>query len=264
MKHEPVLPGVERLFGGQSGQSGDRFGVPDNQDGRVLKSGRVEQRRPVEPGGFGGQLVALPRHRAMHVLRFDARGMHRPPFSSRARTRERRARPGSGEARQLEHRRDMRLVLLPQLNHMRSRGEIVVAIRHSETALEQIGNAVRRVRQALGDPDAEEVAGLEIRVVERVDIRAELAAQHAGEIAAIRDGCDRVQLRLQGSDSLRLDPGFIHKARVKVGDLPGILARGGSCLCRFLNESQRAFPRLVGQHGEDAVRSICRREWASP
>ena len=94
------------------------------------------------------------------------------------------------ETRQLKHRRDMRLVLLPQLDHMRCCGEIVVAIRHSETALEQIWEAVRRIRQALGDPHSEEVPGLEIGVVQRIDICAELPAQHAGQTVAIRDGCD--------------------------------------------------------------------------
>ncbi len=252
MKHKPVLPCFERLCRGQGGQSGDRFGMPDDENGCVLQSGGVEQRRPVEPGSFGGQFVALPRDRAMHVLRLDARGMHRRHLRLE-REHAGGARGRVLEARQLKHRRDMRLVLLPQLNHMRSCGEIVVAVRHSETALEQIRKAVGRVRQALGDPDSEEVLGLEVRVVQRVNIRAKLPAQHAGEIMAIRDGCDGVELRFQRSDSLRLDGCFVHEARVEVGDLPGILACGRSGLGRLLNEGQCAFPRLVGQHCEDAV-----------
>ena len=76
------------------------------------------------------------------------------------------------KARQLERRRDMRAVLLAQLGHVRSGGEIVVAVRHSETALQQVGNAVRWIRQALGDPDSEEVAGLEVGIVQGVDVRA--------------------------------------------------------------------------------------------
>ena len=165
----------------------------------------------------------------MHVLRFHARGMHLRHLRF-----EREHAGGAGrrvrEARQLEHCRDVRLVLLAQLGHVGVGGEIVVAIRHSETALQQIGEVVRRIGQALRDPDSEEIPGLEVGVVQRIDIRAQLPAQHAGESMAIRDGRDRVELGLQRSDSLGLDGGFVHEGRVVIADLPGIAAGGDAAL----------------------------------
>ena len=215
------------------------------------------------PGALAASSVALPRDRGMYVLRFDARGMRLRHLRF-----EREHACGAGrrvrEARQLEHRRDVRLVLLAQLGHVRSCGEIVVAIRHSETALQQIGIVVRWVRQALRDPDSEEVPGLEVGVVQRIHIRAQLAAQHAGESMAIRDGRDRVELRLQRRDSLRLDGRFIHEARVKIADLPGVPACGRSCVGRFLNEraaSVSASGRPVWRRRHN---STCRRESALP
>ena len=148
MKNEPVLPCVERLRCGQGGKPGDGFGVPDHEDGRVLQPGRVEQRRPIEPGSFGGQFLALPGNHAVHVLGFDARGMRRRHFGFEHEYAG-GARGRLVEARQLEHGRDMRLVLFPQFDHVRSRGEIVIAVRHPETALKQIGEAVRGVCRGL-------------------------------------------------------------------------------------------------------------------
>jgi len=163
----------------------------------------------------------------MYVLRLDTRGMHLGHF------RFEREHPGSAgrcvrEARQLEHCRDVRLVLFAQFSHMGGGGDIVVAVRHSETALEQIGEIMRWVGEALCDPDSEEVPGLEVGVVQRIHIRAELPAQHTGESMAIRDGRDPIELGLQRSDSLGLDGSFIHEARVKIADLAGIPGCG-SC-----------------------------------
>ena len=187
----------------------------------------------------------------MYVLRFHARGMHLRHFGF-----EREHPGGAGgwvrEARQLEHCRDVRLVLFAQIGHVGVGGDIVVAVGHAEAALEQIGEIVRRVGQALCDPDSEEVAGLEVGVVQRIHIRAQLPAQATGESMAIRDGRDRVELGLQRSDALGLDGGFVHEGRVIVADLPGI-AGCGSCAGRLLKKRAQAFPRLVGQYGTGAI-----------
>ena len=252
MEPQPVLPGIEGLGGGQGGESGDWLGVPDQEDGRVLQTGRVEQRRPIEPRGLGGQFLAFPRDHVMHVLGLAARGMHRR-HPGLEREHAGGARFRGVEARQFEGGRDMRLVRLAQLGHVRIRGDIVIAVGHSETALEQVGIAARRVRQALSDPDSEEVAGLEAGIVERVDVGAEIPAQHAGEIVPVGDGGDAIELRLEGSDSLGLDGGFVHEARVEVGDFAGVPAGGGAGLGGFLNEGEGVLAGLVDQDLADAV-----------
>ena len=82
-----------------------------------------------------------------------------------------------------------------------------------------------RVRQPLRDPDAEQIPGLEIGVVQRVDVGAQLSADRASQRMAIRDGGECVELRLERRDPLRLDGGFVHEARVEIADLAAVLAR---------------------------------------
>jgi hypothetical protein len=60
-----------------------------------------------------------------------------------------------------------------------TRGQIVIAVGHSETALQEIRIGVGGVCQSLGDPNAEEVLGFEVGVVQRVDIGTQLAAECA-------------------------------------------------------------------------------------
>ena len=115
--------------------------MPDDQHRRVAQSGRVEQRRPVEPGRFHEYSSRF--HETAECTSSDSTRVA-CTFAiavSSANTRAARA-CRVRETRQLEHRLDVRLVLLPQLNHLRSWREIVVAIGHSKTALEEIGKAV--------------------------------------------------------------------------------------------------------------------------
>jgi len=46
---------------------------------------------------------------------------------------------------------------------------------------------------------------LEVCVIERIDVRLRFSADHARQRATVGDGSDAIELRLEWSDSLRLD-----------------------------------------------------------
>src|SRR4051794_20771007 len=93
------------------------------------------------------------------------------------------ARGRVGESGELKHLRDVRLVFRAELDHARTVGEIVVAIRKLQTSLQKIGGVMIGVVEAGSDPEAEDVCGMEVGIVEGVDIGAEREAESVGEFA---------------------------------------------------------------------------------
>ena len=81
--------------------------------------------------------------------------------------------------------------------------------------------------QPLRDPHAEQVLGLEVGGVQRIDVGADGAADGAGQGAAVGDRRDGVERRLQRRQALGLDAGLVHEAGVEVGDLA--CARSSRC-----------------------------------
>jgi hypothetical protein len=67
-----------------------------------------------------------------------------------------------------------------------------IAIRHPEAALQQIGVRVRWICEALRDPDAKQIPGLEVRVVQRVDVRTQFPPDRACKRMAVRNGREGV------------------------------------------------------------------------
>ena len=158
--------------------------------------------------------------------------------------------------RQLEHSRDVRLVLLSQFRHMRRGGDIVIAIRHAETALEKVSVAARWVFQPLRHPHPEKVPGFEVGVVQSIDIGAQTPAQRAGQSVPVRNRRDLRQLRFERFDALGFYGGLIHETGVVIADFPGVGVSRGGCFGHLLDQSARARPRLVGQYREDAIASL--------
>ena len=68
------------------------------------------------------------------------------------------------------------------------------------------GGSVRRF-QALGDEQAEQILGEEIGRVQRIDVGAQRRAERGGEVAAVCDGVDAREDRLQRRGAARVDPG---------------------------------------------------------
>ena len=181
VKREPVLPCIERFPGGQSGQARDGLGLPHDDDWRRRSIRRLREApasrapAPCWAARFDSMRLRSGRPRIPRGWRARA------PWRFRARTRARRGRPDRVKPASLNMASMCARYCLRNCVHLRRCGEIVIAVGHSETALQQIGVSVGWVGEALGDPDSEEVSGLEIGVVERVDVGAQLSAQRAGQ-----------------------------------------------------------------------------------
>ena|ERR1700742_1288796 len=75
-----------------------------------------------------------------------------------------------GDSRELQNRRDMRLVLLPYGDHALRWAQVVVAVRHAKPTLQQKRTVVRRIAEVRCNPQTEEVRSVELRTVEYVNI----------------------------------------------------------------------------------------------
>ena len=68
--------------------------------------------------------------------------------------------------------------------------------------------------------------GAEVGRVDRIDVGAQLAAQHAGEISRRLDRVDLRELRLERAQAMFGDAGLIHEGGVVVGNLAFVGAGG--------------------------------------
>ncbi len=87
---------------------------------------------------------------------------------------------GIGKAGQLQHRGDVRQVLRAQISHVLRVGQIIFTIRKLQPALHQVSGVMVRIAESRRNPQAEKVCGVEIRVVEGVDVRAQRFSKGAG------------------------------------------------------------------------------------
>ena len=259
MERQPVLPRRERCAADQAGEAGHRRRMPDGEGGRALQTRRLEQRRPVEAGRLRRQRVARPHLRQTHVGRLHARGVDgghpRLEIDDRGGTPCR-----IGDAHQAEHRGDVLRVGLAQRRHLRARRHVVVTIRQPEAALQQVRHVLAGVLHPLRDEHAEQVLGLEVGGVQRIDVGADGAADGAREGTTIGDRRDGRERRLQRRQALGLDAGFVHEAGVEVGDLAGLGAATRRGLARVLDQRDGLLPRLVGEDAAGAVARLVRRD----
>ena len=201
----------------------------------LLESRCFQQRRPVQTRSLLFQLLPFPQLRILHIRRLRPRRVH----SGYLRFEREHARcpvVRVVDAGELEHIFDVSLVLLAKLLHVLAGRKVVIAVRHAEAALKDVWVILRRLEQSLRHPNPKHVLCLKIRVVQRIDIRAERTANHAGEAAFVFYRRHHVQVRLERSGAFRFDAGLIHVARIEVADLP----RLGSCFIAgtrgFLNQ----------------------------
>ena len=222
MEGQVVLPGIERLLADERRDAGDRGRLPDHEPCLTLEAGGSEESLPVEAGRAAVEVLARPvivslRHvGGVHAaqVRFGD-----PPLELED---PRGLRLGGGDPGELQHALDVGLVLAPDLRHPPRRVEVVGAIGHPEATLQEERRVAVRVVQVLRHPEAEQVVGMELGVVEDVDVRAQVAAQGSRQALCILDGGDAVERGLEGREPSRLDPRLVHEARVVVPDLPRV------------------------------------------
>ena len=73
--------------------------------------------------------------------------------------------------------------------------------------------------ETLRDPESEKIFGVEIGVVEGIDIHAETGAENAGERRPVSDCRDALQQRLQGCETPGLDGGQRNCKSYRAGPL---------------------------------------------
>ena len=224
-------------------------GLPGVKLCLILQAGRLEVRRPVEAWCLRGEVGHAPQVvRLVHVLAVEQAGVRPGDFRLQC---DDGFRLGLrvGDAGLLQQRADIGQVLVACLDHVRIAGQVVVAAGQAETTLQQVGDVPRRIFQPLRDEQAEQILRVVVGGVDWVDIRAQAATQHAGQILARGDRVDPCQLGLERAQAVLLDRGGIHPGGVVVGDLarvaagggvtgPGVADRRGGILLRLLEHLQ--------------------------
>src|SRR5262245_52413080 len=96
------------------------------------------------------------------------------------------------ETAEPEHRGNVPLVVCAHGRHFGTRRYVVIAIRHTESTLQQVWRVVVRIGQALCDEHAEEMLGLEVRGIEWIDVGAQRRTDCPGELAFVLDRGNRI------------------------------------------------------------------------
>ena len=260
---EVVLPGRERLRGDQGGDAGHGTRVPDHQVGRLRaplgETGGVEEAGQSRPGALAGKPASgqrlLARWTSIDSVRVAWVGGD-SGFESVDPGRALGARAGCARSGELEHAADVGAVLGLQSDARRVGSEVVVAIGHAETALQQVGGVLRRIVEVRRNPQPEQPVGVKIRHVQRIDVGAQLSTEEAGEGGLVCERGDRGELGLDRYSPLGLDRGLIHESQVVVAHFAGIGVRRtlrAGCGRGFLDQLPGAAVRLLGEDGESAV-----------
>ena len=69
------------------------------------------------------------------------------------------------------------------------------------------------------DPEPEDIGGVEVGVVEGVDIGTKRQAEGVGELMLVRDGGDLGETRKEGVKTVGFDGALVHVGTIEVGDL---------------------------------------------
>ncbi len=104
------------------------------------------------------------------------------------------------------------------------------------------------VLEALSDPYAENMVGIEVGGIQRIDIGAQCGAEIGRQGRGVRHGGDGVEIGLQRRQALGLDARLVHVAGIVVADLLGVGAVRRCALGRFLDQVADLAAGLVGQH----------------
>ena len=107
------------------------------------------------------------------------------------------------------------------------------------------------VVEAGRDPEPEDIGGVEVGVVEGVDIGPQRQAEGVGKLMGVRDGGDLGETRKEGVESFGFDGALVHVGTIEGCDLGFIGAGGGLRLGRVLDDA--GYPLIAGirENGED-------------
>ena len=227
METQPVLPDRQRFARYQCGQAGDRGGLPGDEIRLLTEPRGGPEHRPVDAGRLRGEVATRPGIvRLVDILAVDQAfldGRHLRLQRDDARG----AGIGIGKARQRHDLRDIGPVCLADLDHRRVGRQIIIAVVQSQPALQHVRHRHRRRIQRLRHVQADDVRRMEIGRVERIDIDADVRAQHPRQVALVLQRRDRGEIGLERRQAARLDPGGVHIGGVIIRDLTSFGARRG-------------------------------------
>ncbi len=113
---------------------------------------------------------------------------------------------------------DIGTVLAANFDHRGVVRQIVLALRQTQSALQDVGQHLARCRQALGDENPEEVLGVVIRRVQRIDVRADLFAEDTRKIGLVGDSIEAREIGLRRRHVSGVDRGGVGVGVVEVRD----------------------------------------------
>ncbi len=250
MEAQVILPHRQRRAAHQGGFTLDGARMPDIDRFLGAQAGAVEKRAPVHAGGLLREVLGGPGIVGLDdVFRLFALGVRGGNLAFQL-EHARGAAVGILPAGQLEQRRDVLLILHAQGRHLGVLGQIIFAVGQAQPALQQVSLVMRRIVQALGNPQAEHVFGKEIGRIQRIDVGAQRAAEQVRQRALVRRGGDAIKRRQQRRQTLGFDADFIHVGRIKRADAARIVGRIAATLAGLFDQLRDA---LVGQLGDLAV-----------
>ena len=226
MEGQPRFPGIDRLAAHQRGEFGDGLRLPGIDVLLAIEAGGLEVGAPVEARRLLGEIGGRPQVVGLvGVLAVGERCLRLGDLHFQ---RHDLLRLGIwiGDAGLLQQCADVGFVLAADLGHRLVVRQVIVAVGQAEAALQQIGNVLRRIGQALGHEQAEQVIGLEIGGIDRIDVGAQSGTEVLRQRGLVFEAGDRVEFRLQWRESALLDAGGVHVGVVGVGDARFITAGG--------------------------------------
>ena len=162
---EPVLPGVQRRRGHQSRLARKGRGLPHDEAGLLAQPRALEIRSPVQARRFGGEVCLRPSvvglmdvivvGQAEMLFRNGMFQLHDALGTS----------VSIRESRELEHGRDVRLILGADVTHTLAVGKVIFAVGQLHPALQQVSGVMVGIVEARSHPQSEQMWCVEVGVV---------------------------------------------------------------------------------------------------
>ena len=237
-----ILPHRQRLVIEQFGTAGKGAWLADIKIALLAHAGRIEERRPVEPRRTCRQRLRIAGVIGFHrVAVFHTRPMRLGDGLFEA-EHGLGARAGVVEASQCEHRGNVIDIFGARFDKFGIVDEVIITIGHAQPALADADDIAFGVLGILFDVDAEWPWNLD----------ALRCAQRGRQFVSARNCRNAIERRLDRSQALRLDGGFVHIGCIIGADAAGIVGRAG-VRSGSLDDFAGALSRQVIKHIGDTI-----------
>ena len=223
VEHQPILPRVQRFGGDQRRKPGDGFGVIGVEGLRTAQLCRLEKAGPVDARGLRSEVGLAPQARGLlPVLAVLAR-LVRPGDLHLEIIDLLRLGLGVGDTGGGQQILDVLAVSRAQFRHLGIGREVVFPLGHADAALEDVRHDLAALER-LGHEHAEQVLCLEVGCVERIDVGANLAAEHGRKLLLVGDRIESGKIGLDRAHAGGVDRLGVEIGRVERLDLAFVRA----------------------------------------